>query len=109
MVKGVIGMATNKNSQAWAETKNRCRLNEADIQMAKELGMTPKSLIKNIPAPNQKWKAPVKVWIRDLYEEKFSRAQTVKHVLREDIKRKVVKQEKPSDSEDWINEEDLPF
>jgi len=34
----------------WAEAKNRCRLNQADIQMAKELGMKPKSLIKNIPS-----------------------------------------------------------
>jgi hypothetical protein len=39
--------------------------------MAKELGMTPKSLMKNIPTPDQKWKAPVKWWVRDLYEEKF--------------------------------------
>ena len=55
----------------WAEAKKRCRLNQNDIQMAKELGMTPKSLMKNIPSSNQKWKAPVKIWIRDLYEEKF--------------------------------------
>ena len=33
-----------------AEAKKRCRLNKADIQMAKEMGMTPKSLLKNIPA-----------------------------------------------------------
>lgn len=69
-------MAKKKNTQGWAEAKKRCRLNVADIQMAKELGMTPKSLIKIIPAPNQKWKAPVKVWIRNLYEEKFGRVLT---------------------------------
>ncbi|WP_339148700.1 MULTISPECIES: hypothetical protein [unclassified Sutcliffiella] len=50
-----------KNTQAWAEAKKRCRLNASDIQMAKELGMAPKSLMKNTPGPNQKWKAPVKV------------------------------------------------
>ncbi|WP_058306704.1 hypothetical protein [Gracilibacillus massiliensis] len=55
----------------WANAKKRCRLNQADIQMAKELGMTPKSLTKNIPAKNELWKAPVKEWVRDLYEEKF--------------------------------------
>jgi hypothetical protein len=65
--------------------------------MAKELGMAPKSLMKNIPGPNQKWKAPVKVWIRDLYEEKFEKVLTPK------------KQEKPVVSEDWYDEEDLPF
>ena len=66
-------MATKKMKSDWAEAKKLCRLNQADIQMAKELGMTPKSLLKNIPAPNQQWKAPVKEWIRDLYEKKFGR------------------------------------
>lgn len=66
-------IVAKSNSQDWIEAKKRCRLNDTDIQMAKRLGMTPKSLIKNIPTPNQQWKAPVKVWIRDLYEEKFNR------------------------------------
>jgi hypothetical protein len=39
--------------------------------MAKELGFQPKSLIKNIPSPSQPWKAPVKDWIRELYEKKI--------------------------------------
>jgi hypothetical protein len=65
-----IMVKTNKDA-AWAEAKKSCRLNQADIQMAKELGMTPKSLLKNIPSPSQQWKAPVKEWIRDLYESKF--------------------------------------
>lgn len=60
-----------KQKTTWAEAKKRCRLNQADIQMAKELGMTPKSLLKNIPSPSQQWKAPVKVWVHELYEEKF--------------------------------------
>jgi hypothetical protein len=66
-------MATKKKQEEWADAKKRCRLNQADIQMAKELGMSPKSLIKNIPSPNQQWKAPVKDWIRDLYEDKFGK------------------------------------
>ena len=39
--------------------------------MAKELGIAPKSLIKNIPHRNEAWKAPVKEWVRDLYRKKF--------------------------------------
>ncbi|WML29208.1 hypothetical protein RCG24_14560 [Neobacillus sp. OS1-32] len=102
-------MASKRNSQAWAEAKKRCRLNEADIQMAKELGMTPKSLIKNIPTPNQQWKAPVKVWIRDLYEEKFNRVLTVRPTVSEELKRNPKVLEKPIVSERWDDEEDLPF
>jgi translation elongation factor EF-4 len=107
--EGIIEMATKRNLQAWAEAKKRCRLNVTDIQMAKELGMTPKSLIKNIPAPNEQWKAPVKVWIRDLYEEKFGRVLTVNPVLSGEIKRKAIKREKAIVSEYWDDEEDLPF
>lgn len=66
-------MSKGKNKPTWAEAKKRCRLNQNDIQMAKELGMTPKSLLKNIPSPKQQWKAPVNVWIRELYEKKFGK------------------------------------
>ncbi|WP_113928758.1 hypothetical protein [Bacillus sp. P14.5] len=66
-------LAKKKNADAWADAKKRCRLNEADISMAKELGMTPKSLTKNIPSPKQHWKAPVKEWVRELYQKKFGK------------------------------------
>lgn len=56
---------------AWADAKKRCRLSDEEIRMAKELGMTPKSLTKNIPSPSQKWKAPVRLWVRELYADKF--------------------------------------
>ena len=56
--------------ELWQEAKKKCRLGEAEIKMAKEMGLNPKSLIKNIPNKNEMWKAPVKVWIRDMYEER---------------------------------------
>ena len=56
--------------ELWQEAKKKCRLNDNDIRMAKELGLNPKSLIKNIPNKSEKWKAPVKDWIHDMYEEK---------------------------------------
>ena len=33
--------------------------------------MQPTSLIKNIPSPSQKWKAPVRDWVRMLHAKKF--------------------------------------
>ena len=60
-----------KDDIAWAEAKRRCRLSAEEVRMAKELGFKPKSLIKNIPSPSQKWKAPVRYWVRDLYEKKI--------------------------------------
>lgn len=64
-------MANNEEKdKLWAEAKKRCRLNAQDIQLAKQLGMSPKSLLKNIPSPKEQWKLPVKDWIRSLAWEK---------------------------------------
>lgn len=63
-----------KRDTQWAEAKRLCRLNVETMRMAKELGMDPRSLIKNRPSPSQQWKAPVHVWIRDLYERMQEKA-----------------------------------
>ena len=55
----------------WAKAKQVCRLNMEDIRMAKQLGMSPRTLMKNNPSPSQQWKAPVRVWIRELYAKSF--------------------------------------
>jgi len=54
----------------WQEAKKKCRLSNEDIKIAKELGLNPKSLIKNIPNKSEQWKAPVSVWIREIQEER---------------------------------------
>ena len=69
----------NKNRDAmWAKAKKLCRLSREDIRMAQELGFHPRSLMKNIPAPTEQWKAPVKDWIRSEYEKRFGETQTNK-------------------------------
>jgi hypothetical protein len=50
--------------QLWTEAQRRCRLSDEAVQMAKELGLNPRSLIKNIPSPSEQWKAPVEDWVR---------------------------------------------
>lgn len=61
---------TTEKDRTWAEAKNRCRLHTRDIQLAKQLGMSPKSLLKNIPSPKEQWKLPVKQWIHELARKK---------------------------------------
>ena len=63
-----------KKDKLWKEAQKKCRLNQETIQMAKEMGLNPKSLIANIPAPSEKWKAPVGVWIEDMYEARQQKA-----------------------------------
>ncbi|HZG77583.1 MAG TPA: hypothetical protein VEZ72_17150 [Paenibacillus sp.] len=40
-----------KREQQWKEAKSRCRLSDEAVRMAKEMGLNPLSLIKNIPSP----------------------------------------------------------
>ena len=60
-----------QKEDTWKEAKRRCRLSDDEIRMAKELGFQPRSLIKNTPSPSERWKAPVNVWVRSLYEKKI--------------------------------------
>ncbi len=60
----------NKKDRLWIEAKRRCRLNNEDIRMAKEMGLNPRSLIKNIPSKTEQWKLPVKDWIRQMYQKR---------------------------------------
>jgi hypothetical protein len=64
----------NKREAEWAKAKQVCRLNAETVRMAKELGLSPRSLMKNIPNKSQSWKAPVHLWIRDMYESKQEKA-----------------------------------
>jgi len=61
-----------KKDELWKEAYKKCRLSTKHIQMAKELGLNPKSLIKNIPNPKQKWKIPVREWIEQMYAKRWS-------------------------------------
>ncbi|TGE39434.1 hypothetical protein E4K67_07345 [Desulfosporosinus fructosivorans] len=72
-------MASNlKKDAEWAEAKKKCRLNDETLKMAREMGLNPRSLIKNIPSPSQQWKAPVSIWIREMYQERLEKARRKK-------------------------------
>jgi len=77
------------SDELWAEAKKKCRLNQEAIRMAKEMGLNPKSLIKNIPNEKQKWKSPVKEWIEDMYEKRKEKA------LRKGVKKMSAAGKKP--------------
>jgi hypothetical protein len=64
---------SQKGKDEWAEAKRRCRMSDEAVLMARELGMSPRTLIKNTPSPRQRWKAPVEEWVRTLYEGRFGK------------------------------------
>jgi len=63
------------SDELWAECKQKCRLNTEDIELAKKLGLNPRSLIKNIPSKSQPWKAPVKVWLREIEAKRNKKSE----------------------------------
>ena len=68
----------NKRDRLWIEAKRRCRLNDNDIRIAKELGLNPRSLIKNIPSKTEQWKLPVKDWIHQMYQKRQEKSERKK-------------------------------
>ena len=69
-------MARKKSKPDWDEARRHCRLDDDDVRMAKELGMSPSGLIKNISSKSQQWKRPVREWIRELYSKRFPAKST---------------------------------
>ena len=57
----------------WIEARKRYHLSHAHIQMARELGMHPKSLRKLHNTGEQRWKAPLPIFIENLYFKRFGK------------------------------------
>ena len=53
--------------QAWVVARKRHRLSHAYVLMARELGMNPKKLGKLDNRDQEPWKAPLPIFIEDLY------------------------------------------
>ena len=96
-------MANKKREDEWKEVKKRCKVGDETVRMAKELGINPKTMIKNIPSKAEKWKAPVDVWIREMYDkvkEKSAKKAKAK------AKRLRKESEKLTDSSSRLDERD---
>ena len=63
------------SEQMWQDAKQKCRLNNDDIALAKRLGLNPRSLIKNIPNKSEPWTAPVKDWLHEIDEKRQKKAE----------------------------------
>ncbi len=63
----------NPKLQEWIDARKRHRLSHAQVQMARELGMNPRTLGKIDNHEHELWKAPLPQFIEDLYERRFGR------------------------------------
>ena len=61
--------------QVWIDTRKKYHLSHAHIQMARELGMNPKKFGKIANHKQEPWKAPLPVFIEEIYFKRFGKKQ----------------------------------
>ena len=66
---------TSEKYQIWIDTRKRFHLSDAQIQMARELGMNPKKFGKLANHKQEPWKAPLSDFIESLYFKRFGKRQ----------------------------------
>ena len=63
----------NPKLQAWILARKRHHLSDAQVQMARELGMNPAKLGKLDNHKQEPWKLPLPQFIEELYFKRFGR------------------------------------
>jgi hypothetical protein len=68
--------------QIWIDARKRFHLSHSQIQMARELGMNPKNFGKLSTHKQETWKAPLPVFIENLYFKRYKKEKpdTVKSI-----------------------------
>lgn len=94
--------------QVWIDARKNFKLSHAHIQMARELGLNPKKLGKLANHEQEPWKAPLPVFIENVYFKNFGKQphenarsieQLVKDKKQRQIERKKRKQEEKEKSQ----------
>ena len=85
--------------QPWVDARQRFGLSHAHIQMARELGMNPKKLGGKANHKQQPWKAPLPVFIEDLYFKRFGKLRpdkvlTIEQIAREQKRKRAERKER---------------
>jgi hypothetical protein len=73
--------------QIWIDARRRYHLSDVHIQMARELGMNPKKFGKIANEKQEPWKAPLPVFIEDIYLKRFGRERPVEVKFIEELLR----------------------
>mgnify|MGYP000387661146 CR=1 FL=1 len=98
--------------QDWVDARARFKLSHAQVQMARELGMNPKSLGKIADHDQQPWKAPLPQFIANLYLKRFDReqpevVQSIEERVQAEAARKALRREARSLSRSLAESPDL--
>ena len=63
----------NQKMQEWIDARKRYHLSNAQVQMARELGMNPMKLGKLDNHEQELWKMPLRAYIENLYLKRFGK------------------------------------
>lgn len=77
------------NLEAWVVARKRHRLSHAHVQMARELGMNPRKLGSKANHDREPWKAPLPIFIADLYLKRFGRERPAEVLTVEQVARRM--------------------
>jgi hypothetical protein len=61
--------------RAWIEAQRRYHLSDAQVQMARELGLNPHKFGKLANEKQEPWKKPLPEFIEEIYYKRFGRKQ----------------------------------
>ena len=59
----------------WIEVRKRYRLSDAQVQMARELGLNPRKFGKLANEQQELWKKPLPEFIEEIYLKRFKKRQ----------------------------------
>lgn len=59
----------------WIEVRKRYRLSDAQVQMARELGLNPRKFGKLANEKQEPWKKPLPEFIEEIYFKRFKKNQ----------------------------------
>ena len=85
--------------QPWFDARQRFKLTNAEVQMARELGMNPKKFGALSNERQERWKLPLREFIAACYHKRFGRdapqqVLSLEEVVAKDEARRVQKREK---------------
>jgi hypothetical protein len=84
--------------QAWIDARKLRHLSHAHVQMARELGMSPAKLGEIDNHRQQPWKAPLPIFIEDLYFKRFGKERpdvvlSIEEIAQKQEEKKAAKRE----------------
>ena len=87
--------------QIWIDVRKRHKLSHVHIQMARELGMNPKKFGKLNNHKQEPWKAPLPIFIENLYLKRFDKerpenVRTIEQMVKDKKQRQLERKQRKS-------------